>query len=99
MERIRQEILDRGMFLPESKKESFHFDSNCITPVSILLLITPVSILLFITSHAVYLCNKVVHQILRLSSQVDREDFFVLLRAQNSCFALQIAYDTTSLIG
>lgn len=32
MERIRQEILDRGMFLPESKKESFHFDSNCITP-------------------------------------------------------------------
>ncbi|PIK55846.1 putative 5'-3' exoribonuclease 2 isoform X1 [Apostichopus japonicus] len=32
MERIKQEITDKGMFLPSKKQDPFHFDSNCITP-------------------------------------------------------------------
>lgn len=35
--RIRSELALKGAFLPPEKPKEDHFDSNCITPVSILL--------------------------------------------------------------
>ena len=31
---IKEELLEKGACLPEEKNKGFHFDSNCITPVS-----------------------------------------------------------------
>ena len=38
IKRIREELRERGCELPPLKPDSEHFDSNCITPVSILYL-------------------------------------------------------------
>jgi len=32
MERVREELLEKGMYLPPLKQKESHFDSNCITP-------------------------------------------------------------------
>ncbi len=37
IKRIRAELRERGVELPPLKPDSEHFDSNCITPVSVTL--------------------------------------------------------------
>ena len=32
MERLRNEMADKGLYLPPQKEKGAHFDSNCITP-------------------------------------------------------------------
>lgn len=36
--RIREELASKGAYLPPEKPKEEHFDSNCITPVSISIL-------------------------------------------------------------
>lgn len=37
--RIRKNLIDAGAILPPEKSKEEHFDSNCITPVSLILII------------------------------------------------------------